>query len=127
MKPLGNINFNAQHSPMGAFMSFTCGHHGTRGGIGVQIGKPANQDLYIGVKEGDRFADAPLKCLPFFQSIRGNGAGAADFQVEQAGPAEQNVAPKVIAYKSGQIERQYGWATDAWKTDDFTFTIYTPF
>ena len=27
----GNINFNAQHSPMGAFMSFTCGHFGTRG------------------------------------------------------------------------------------------------
>ena len=36
------IGFNAQHSPMGAFMSFTCGHPGTKGGIGLQIGQPAN-------------------------------------------------------------------------------------
>jgi hypothetical protein len=123
----GNINFNAQHSPMGAFMSFTCGHHGTRGGIGTQIGKPANQDLYIGVKKGDRFSDAPLKCLPFYKGTSGAGAGAVDFQVEQAGPAEQNVAPKVIAYAADQIRRRYDWATDAFETDDFTFTVYTPF
>lgn len=130
MKPqpfTGNINFNAQHSPMGAFMSFTCGHFGTRGGIGVQIGKPANQDLYIGLKDGDRFSDAPLKCLPFFQTTRSGGAGAADFQVEQAGPAEQSAKPNVIAYAKEEIERTYGWATDAWKTDAFTFTVYTPF
>jgi xylan 1,4-beta-xylosidase len=125
----GNISFNAQHPPMGAFMSFTCGHHGTRGGIGTQIGKPANQDLYIGIKDGDRFSDAPLKCLPFFKSTRGAdaGAGAADFQVEQAGPAEQSAAAKVIAYKTDEIRRSYGWATDAFETDDFRFTIYTPF
>ncbi len=128
MKPFkGNISFNAQHSPMGAFMSFTCGHFGTRGGIGVQIGKPANQDLYIGVKEGDRSSDVPLKCLPFFQTTRSGGAGAADFQVEQAGPSEQQAEPKVIAYSKDQIERRYGWATDAWKTSDFTFAVYTPF
>jgi xylan 1,4-beta-xylosidase len=63
----GNISFNAQHSPMGAFFSFTCGHFGTRGGMGVQLGRPADQDIYIGVKQGDRSADAPLVCLPFFQ------------------------------------------------------------
>lgn len=128
LKPFaGNISFNAQHSPMGAFMSFTCGHFGTRGGIGVQIGKPANQDLYIGVKEGGRYSDSPLKCLPFFQTTRSAATGAADFQVEQAGPAEQQAKPKVIAYTKEQIERRYGWATDEWKTNDFTFTVYTPF
>ena len=31
-RPLtGPIGFNAQHSPMGAFMSFTCGNPGTKG------------------------------------------------------------------------------------------------
>lgn len=124
---LGNISFNAQHSPMGAFMSFACGHFGTRGGIGAQIGKPANQDLFVGVKEGGRFDSAPLKCLPFFAKARSGGAGAADFQGEQAGPAEQNVAPQVVGYGQEQLRRRYGWATDAWSTDDFTFTIFTPF
>ena len=41
-RPLSaHIGFNAQHSPMGAFMSFTCGNPGTKGGIGLQIGAPA--------------------------------------------------------------------------------------
>jgi hypothetical protein len=123
----GNISFNAQHSPMGAFMTFACGQFGSRGGIGAQIGKPANHDLFIGVKDGSRFDAAPLKCLPFYSSARPGGAGAADFQGEQAGPSEQNVAPKVIVYGREEIRRQYGWATDAWSTDDFTFTIFTPF
>jgi len=123
----GNINFNAQHSPMGAFTSFTCGHFGTRGGFGLQIGKPGDQDLYIGVKDGDRFSDAPLKVLPFYQ-----GAGAeneaARYDVErEAGPAEQNVKPRVLSYAKQEIRRHYGWATDRWVTDDFEFTIYTPF
>ena len=122
-----NVSFNAQHSPMGAFMSFTCGHFGTRGGIAAQIGRPANQDLYIGVKDGGRFDDAPLQCLPFFASAAAGGPGAADFLVEQAGPAEQNVVPKIVALGREQIRRHYGWATDRWATADFTFTIYTPF
>ncbi|MGN6370120.1 MAG: glycoside hydrolase family 52 protein [Phycisphaerae bacterium] len=128
LKPLsGNISFNAQHSPMGAFMSFTCGNFGTRGGIAAQIGRPANQDLYIGIKEGGRFDEGTLRCLPFFARAAGGGAGAADYLVEQAGPAEQNVAARVKAYGREQIERRYGWATDAWATRDFSFTLFTPF
>jgi hypothetical protein len=49
---------------MGAFMSFTCGNFGTRGGIGLQIGQPGDQDVFIGFKDGDRYSDAALKCLP---------------------------------------------------------------
>lgn len=123
----GNSNFHAQHSPMGAFMSFTCGMFGARGGIGVQVGKPANHDLFIGVKEGGRYTDAPLRCLPFFRTTASGGAGAADFLVEQAGPAEQNAAPKVIALTANQFSRHYGWATDSWKAEGFTFKIFTPF
>ncbi|MGE5612241.1 MAG: glycoside hydrolase family 52 protein [Bacillota bacterium] len=123
----GNISFNAQHSPMGAFMTFACGHFSSRGGVAAQIGKPANHDLFIGIKDGSRFDAAPLKCLPFFSSARAGGAGAADFQGEQAGPAEQNVTPKVTAYRRDEIQRRYGWATDTWSTDAFTFTVFTPF
>ena len=121
---------------MGAFMSFACGYFGSRGGIAAQIGKAANQDLFIGIKDGGRLDAAPLKCLPFFSGSSpggagaggaGGGGGAADFQGEQAGPAEQNVAAQVTAYAAAQIRRHYGWATDTWSTADFTFTVYTPF
>src|SRR3954471_6034191 len=67
----GNISFNAQHAPMGAFMSFTCGNFGTGGGIGVQIARPANQNVYVGVKQGGRRSSAAIRCLPF---VRGAGA-----------------------------------------------------
>jgi xylan 1,4-beta-xylosidase len=123
----GNISFNAQHSPMGAFMSFSCGNFGTRGGVAAQIGKPGNQDLFVGIKPASRFDDVPLRCLPFFRSTAGGGAGAADFLVEQAGPSEQAAAPKAVAYGRQEIRRYYGWATDRWATDDFTFTVFTPF
>lgn len=122
----GNINFNAQHSPVGAFMSFTCGHFGTRGGFGLEIGKPGDQNLYIGIKQGDRFSDAPLKVLPFFEGAVTNEAARYDVE-RPAGPAEANVKPKLQAYQAHEIQRHYGWATDAWVTEDFEFAIYTPF
>ena len=122
----GNISFNAQHSPKGAFFSFTCGHFHTRGGMSAEIGKPANQDLYIGIKDGDRFSDAPLRCLPFFHAAAASSP-ASDYAVEQAGPAEQSAKPNVITYRREEIARHYGWATDQWVTNHFRFSIYTPF
>lgn len=119
------IGFNAQHSPMGAFMSFTCGNPGTKGGIGLQIGQPADQEVFIGVIDGDRYADAPLKCLPFYVGAASNAAEA--FLVEQAGPSEANVRPDAVPFAESEIARTYSWATDSWKAGDLTFTVYTPF
>jgi hypothetical protein len=114
---------------MGAFASFTCGTFGSRGGMAAQVGRPGGQDLYIGVKDGSRFDGGPIRCLPFFRSATVGGAGAADFQVEQAnaGPVEQHVAHGVIALSANEVTRHYGWATDRWVTEGFTFTVYTPF
>src|SRR5688572_9882721 len=119
----GNVNFNAQHSPMGAFMSFTCGHFGTGGGIGVEIGKPANQNLFIGVKRGDRKSRETIKCLPFARQAAQGGASAADYQIENAPVA----APSFSFYSIDEISRHFGWATDSWTTADLTFSLYTPF
>src|SRR3954447_20760016 len=87
----GNINFNAQHAPVGAFMSFTCGHFGSGGGIGLQVGRPANQNVYVGVKRGGRRSTAAIRCLPF---VRGAGAAAQQpaeehYSVEHAPPAPE--------------------------------------
>jgi hypothetical protein len=119
------IGFNAQHSPMGAFMSFTCGNPGTKGGIGLQIGQPADQEVFIGVIDGDRYSDAPLKCLPFYIGAVSKAAEA--FTVEQAGPSEANVRPDAIPFDATETERHYGWCTDTWRAGDLTFTVYTPF
>jgi hypothetical protein len=121
-----NIGFNAQHCPMGAFMTFTCGNPGTRGGIGVQLGQPADQDVFVGIKDGDRYSDATLKCLPFYVGATPNAAAEA-FLVEQAGPAEQNVKPDAVPFESSEIQRTYGWCTDSWTADALTFTLYSPF
>ena len=114
----GNINFNAQHAPVGAYMSFTCGHFGTGGGIGVEI-------LYVGVKQGNRRAAAPIKCLPFVRREGAFTSAAATFQVEQAD--NRALPPSVQCYGADEIRRHYGWASDTWETDDLSFSIYTPF
>lgn len=120
-----HLSFNAQHSPMGAFMSFTCGNFGTRGGIGLQIGQPGDQEVFIGYKEGDRYSDATLKCLPFYTAAVNRAADA--FLVEQAGPAEQNVKPDAVPFKEGEFSRTYGWASDVWSADGLGFSVYSPF
>jgi xylan 1,4-beta-xylosidase len=125
-KPLScHTSFNAQNSPMGAFMSFTCGNFGTRGGIGLQIGQPADQEIYIGFKEGDRYSDSTLKCLPFYVGAVNRAADA--FLVEQAGPAEQNVKPDVEPFHADELQRTYGWSTDEWRADGLIFAVYSPF
>ncbi len=106
-------------------MSFTCGNFGTRGGIGLQIGHPGDQEIFIGFKEGDRYSDATLKCLPFYVGAVNRASDA--FLVEQAGPAEQNVKPDAEPFKAGELERSYGWCTDEWRAGGLTLTVYSPF
>src|ERR1035437_7300530 len=96
-----HVSFNAQHSPMGAFMSFTCGNFGTRGGIGLQIGQPGDQEVFVGFKDGDRHSDATLNCLPFYTAAVNRASDAV--LVEQAGPAEQNVKPDAVPFKEGEF------------------------
>ena len=120
-----HLGFNAQHSPMGAFMSFTCGNFGTRGGIGLQIGQPGDQEVFIGFKEGDRHSGATLKCLPFYAGAVNRAADA--FLVEQAGPSEANVKPDAEPFKESEISRSYGWASDEWAAEGLTFSVYSPF
>jgi xylan 1,4-beta-xylosidase len=121
----GNINFHAQHSPMGAFMSFTCGHFHTGGGIGAEIGKPAEQNLFIGVKAGPRKSKQPIRCLPFFKPGSELHVPASSYEVDQNASSARYQPLEV--YPAGKIRRSYGWATDRWQTPDFKFSIYTPF
>jgi len=108
---------------MGAFFSFTCGNFGSRGGFGVQLGRPGRQELFIGIKRGAMHDDVPLECLPFFEGA--GDASAAAFQVGQGGDHQSQRA--IVGIASEKITRDYGWATDRWNTPDFSFAIHTPF
>jgi hypothetical protein len=119
-----SIGFNAQHSPMGAFFSFTCGMPGVRGGIAAELGKPAEQDLYIGVKDGRLASKAPLRCLPFYKGADGSAAEA--FLVGQSTGSTEK-APPLLPYSLREIERRYSWSNDCFRTKDFDFGIFHPF
>ncbi len=119
-------SFNAQHSPMGAFVSFTCGCFGSAGGLAAELGKPAGQDLYIGFKDGPADGAGEIIALPLFSGARRGGADAASFQVEQAGPAEANRSSGVKA-TTDTITRSYRWASDTWWAGPIMFRVYSPF
>lgn len=120
-----DIGFNAQHAPMGAFMSFTCGCPNTGGGIGLEIGKPADQNIFVGIKQGNRLSDAPIKCLPFFRDTGAEASAASNYDVENpnAARAMRGLAPLPLS----EVSRDYGWASDAWNAPGFTFRVFSPF
>jgi hypothetical protein len=123
----GSINFNAQHAPAGAFMSFTCGHFGTGGGIGLEIGRPAAQSIYVGVKRGGRRSTHPIRCLPFIRSSQ-TASGSPNYDVEHATAVPAAPATRSVeTYAANELRRHYGWATDTWVSPDLSFTIHTPF
>ena len=115
-------NFNAHHAPVGAYLTVTCGHHGTRGGLAAQLGKPADQDLFIGYKNAAPHTPNPHHDLPFF-----NNADKID-------PTEAFLPPKPNEDRQtfsplADLTREYAWSTDRWKTPDHAleFNIYSPF
>lgn len=116
------MNFNAHHSPMGSFSSFTLGFTGRSGGFDLEYGRPPEQNIYIGLAEPD---GKSYRALPFFEdagdeSTRYTGGG--DEQIAQA-----NSQQLVKAFSEKEISRHFAAATDTWQAGDLTFTLYSPF
>lgn len=129
-----NIFFNAHHAPIGAFASFTLGVRGAKGGLGLQLDKPADQSVFIGLErpEGDGF-DA----LPFYA-----GAGADErpdeelaegeeerrrYEVEQSGEEPSPASRiRVRPFPASAVHRDFHAATDAWTAGDLTFRVFSP-
>ncbi|HEY5140168.1 MAG TPA: glycoside hydrolase family 52 protein, partial [Methylococcales bacterium] len=103
-------------SPMGAFASFTLGFPGVSGGLGMEIGKPANQSVYIGLETDEK---GIFNAMPFYEGF--------EDQYEQFG-LNQTVKRRaeVTAFDSKKINRDFKLATDRWHSGDLTFTIYNP-
>jgi len=121
---MSNIFFIAQHSPIGAFATFTNGFPGPKGGLGLELGKPADQDVYIGIQADDSNV---YRTLPFHTvDIGDSEARRFDILAEQdhAGSGEQPI--KLIPFNSSDIVREYSLGMDTWRAGGLAFRIYTP-
>jgi hypothetical protein len=116
--------FNAHHSPIGAFASFTLGTEGAKGGLGLELGKPADQDVYLGLetREGGTF-----QALPFFGSSDAGEEERLRYEVELANQAlPEWQSARIIPFAAEAVRRDFHAATDTWVAGDLTFTIYSP-
>lgn len=113
-------NYHAQHSPFGAFASFTVGLVGEPGGFGQSLRGPAKQNIYTGFR---RAGQAQWQLLPFFKPAK---------TLESAFTGPTVSAPEtndLHALRPADYERTLGWASDTWRADDarFGFALLTPF
>ncbi|MDQ3815497.1 MAG: glycoside hydrolase family 52 protein [Armatimonadota bacterium] len=129
-------NYNAHHAPIGAFASFTLGFRGDKGGLGLELDRPANQNIYIGAESEPHTFDF----LPFFDQAAGEGeARRYDVEGNNAGnvaPAPRHVGQpedgtgmipaRIRALAPDTIEREFRLAMDAWSAPAFSFAIYSP-
>src|SRR5579862_1359176 len=98
------IFFNAQHSPIGAFASFTVGAKGPRGGLGLELGGPADESIYVGVE--DRDTPGLYRALPFFKAAL--ETPAEDYDVE--GLSDFQRADALSPFSDNEITREFGAA-----------------
>lgn len=113
---LPNIFFNAQHAPIGAFSSFTLGFPGRSGGLGMELGRPANQDVYIGLETNEPNV---FEAFPFFEGFKDPNQ---DFGLLAASKARAHIK----IFMLDKIERHYSVSSDVWRAGDLTVAIYNP-
>ncbi|MDF2963593.1 MAG: beta-xylosidase [Paenibacillus sp.] len=113
------IFFNAHHSPIGAFASFTLGYRGAKGGLGLELGKPADQNVFIGLEsdQGNYY-----EALPFYEAGEDE---SRRYDLEKEEPDRKGRAA-IIPFSSADLEREFKTGTDTWKAGDLTFTLFSP-
>lgn len=87
------------------------------GGFGLEIGKPADQNVYIALESATE--PGKFDFLPFFGAADGSLANytAADI-------ARQDNLVRTFA--DDEITREYTLTTDTWRAGDLAFTIVSP-
>lgn len=113
-----NPFFNAHHSPIGAFASFTLGFPGATGGFDLERGVPPQQNVYIGLQKRDGNS---YEALPFYE-------GADDETKRYAaehGSSLSDGGQIVSVFPPDAITRDFRLCTDTWQAGDLTFRIYS--
>lgn len=115
---MDNIFFNAHHAPIGAFASLTLGFPGASGGPGLELGKPSDQNVYIGLET----APNSFSVLPFCRHEQATEAERFTTDPEADDSGEVRLTP----FGRDSILREFQAGTDTWRAGDLTFRIYSP-
>lgn len=112
--------FNAHHAPMGAFATFTLGEAGAKGGLGLELGKPADQNVFIGL---ETLQPGRFEALPFTAQTADE---RARYDVEATPTAAAAPGAQVVPFARDAIRREFRLGSDTWKAGDLTFRILSP-
>ncbi|MEU5386386.1 glycoside hydrolase family 52 protein [Kitasatospora cineracea] len=112
---------NVQHSPMGAHASFTLGHPGPHGGLGLGLAGPAGQNVYVAVEDAP--GSGTYHALPFFAADQDDQL--ARFQGGEEGRPPVPTGP-LTALAADQVERVLDPVTDRWTTGPLDFAVHSP-
>jgi hypothetical protein len=119
MTPPGSPYFNAHHSPIGAFASFTFGCKGPNGGLGIELGGPANEHLFIGAEDGE--TPGRYLAFPFFGTVADHSgdytAGASTIS---------GFSERFQHFPDDQVRRDFFASTDTWTAGDLEFRVLSP-
>lgn len=118
MKP--NQFFNAHHSPIGAFSSFTLGFPGSGGGLDLELGRSPRQNVYIGAESLDK--EGVYEAFPFFASAEDDESKRYDIENMDPDPDKPKI---VFPFPRESIKREFQLGTDTWTAKDIRFTIYS--
>ena len=114
-----NQFFNAHHSPIGAYASFTLGYPGGSGGFDLEMARPPGQNVFIGVESRD---GKVFQALPFFGSVEDESKRYDVEKTDDTGGAKRRVVP----FAREEVSRDFRLSTDTWSAGDLTFTLYSP-
>jgi hypothetical protein len=111
--------YNAFHAPLGAHSSFTLGCLGRSGGLGLELGGPANESVFIGLETR---GGGSYEALPFYAGAENDAERYDHANTNRTQPAQ---APLLSPVRHATIRRQLDLGTDRWSAGDLTFTVYS--
>lgn len=115
-----NLFFNAHHSPIGAFSSFTLGFPGAGGGLDLELGRSPKQNIYIGAETLDK--EGTYQAFPFFAYQDDDESKRYDIENMDPDPDKPRI---VYPISKDKIKRNFQLGTDTWEAEDISFTIYS--
>lgn len=115
-----NKFFNAHHSPIGSFSSFTLGFQGASGGFDLELGRPPRQNIYIGLARKD---GRGYDTLPFHEQVSDDESKRYDIENPDPSPDKPQT---LFHFGEDEITRDFRLTTDSWQAGDLTFRILSP-
>lgn len=116
--PLHNPFFNAHHSPIGAYASFTLGYPGAAGGFDLERAQPPREQVYAIL---ERAEGAGYEGFPFFGD---NFDESKWFTLaDHAAAGEEESQALLRPFRQEAIRREFRLGTDTWQAGDLTLRI----